>query len=138
MEESSEFASADPRAVEAWFRERVRLRVTVADYSIEGIRLVGGRVAQAHEHRASYVLYEKGHTPLSVFMVPAQVRESDLGGARVSFRGHDYVTLERKGYRTVSWSDGQALFGLVSMLDYEALLECADRLRAERARDARL
>lgn len=138
MEESSEFASADPRAVEAWFRERARLRVPVADYSMEGMRLVGARVAQANEHRASYVLYEKGHTPLSVFMVPAQVRESDLHGARVSFRGHDYVTLERKGYRTVSWSDGQAIFGLVSMLDYGALLECADTLRAERARDARL
>ena len=138
LEESSEFASADPLAVEAWFRERARLRVTVADYSMEGIRLVGARVAQAHEDRASHVLYEKGHTPLSVFMLPARVREGDLGGARVSFRGHDYVTLERKGYRTVSWSDGQALFGPVSMLDYEALLECADRLRAERARDARL
>jgi len=138
LEESSEFASTDPLAVEAWFRERARLRVTVADYSMEGMRLVGARVAQAHEHRASYVLYQKGHTPLSVFMVPARVRESDLHGARVSFRGHDYVTLERKGYRTVSWTDGQAIFGLVSMLDYGALLKCADRLRAERARDARL
>jgi mycothiol system anti-sigma-R factor len=138
MEGSSEFASADPRAVEAWFRERAKLRVTVADYSVEGIRLVGARVAQAHEHRASYVLYEKGHTPLSVFMVPARVHDSDLRGTRISFRGHDYVTLERKGYRTVSWSDGQAIFGLVSMLDYGALLECADTLRAERARDARL
>jgi anti-sigma factor RsiW len=124
--------------VEAWFRERAKLRVTVADYSMEGIRLVGARVAQAHEHLASYVLYEKGHTPLSVFMVPARVRESDLHGARVSFRGHDYVTLERKGYRTVSWSDGEAIFGLVSMLDYGGLLKCADTLRAERARDARL
>ncbi len=138
LEESSEFASADPLAVEAWFRERARLRVTVADYSMEGMRLVGARVAQAHEHRASYVLYQKGHTPLSVFMVQARVRESDLHGARVGFRGRDYVTLERKGYRTVSWTDGQAIFGLVSMLDYGALLKCADSLRAERARDARL
>ncbi len=138
MEKSSEFASADPRAVEAWFRERARLRVTVADYSMEGIRLVGARVAQAHEHRASYVLYEKGYTPLSVFMVPAPVRDGDLRGARVGFRGNNYLTLERKGYRTVSWRDGQVIFSLVSMLDYGALLECADRLRAERARDARL
>ena len=41
-------------------------------------------------------------------------------------------------HRTVSWSDGQVLFGLVSMLDYEALLECADRLRIERANQTRL
>jgi hypothetical protein len=38
----------------------------------------------------------------------------------------------------VAWSDGRAVFGLVSMLDYEALLQCADRLRAERANQARL
>jgi mycothiol system anti-sigma-R factor len=138
MEEPGEFTSADPRAVEAWFRERAGLRVTVADYSMEGIRLVGARVAQAHEHRAPYVVYQKGHTPLSVFMVPAPVLDGDLRGARVSFRGHDYVTLDRKGYRTVSWTDGQAIFGLVSMLDYGALLECADTLRVERARDAQL
>jgi hypothetical protein len=48
------------------------------------------------------------------------------------------MTLERKGYRTVSWSDGQAVFGLVSMLDYDFLLECADKPRAERARESRL
>jgi hypothetical protein len=29
--------------------------------------------------------------------------------------------------------EGRTLFGLVSALDEEALLECADRLRAERA-----
>jgi hypothetical protein len=56
----------------------------------------------------------------------------------VSFRGHDYVADERKGYRTVAWQDGQTLFGLVSALDYEALLECADRLRIERASQTQL
>jgi hypothetical protein len=48
------------------------------------------------------------------------------------------VTRERKSLRTVSWRDGQAVFSLVSMLDYDALLECADRLRAELARERRL
>lgn len=138
IERPAEFASTDRLEVEEWFRQRAELRVTVPDYSPSGIRLVGARIAVANERRAAYVLYEKGHTLLSVFMVPASGRGADLTGTRVSYRGHDYLTREWKGYRTVSWSDGRAVFGLVSMLDYEALFECADRLRVERANQARL
>ncbi len=133
IEQPAEFASQDPRAVEAWFRQRAGLRVTVSDYSPSGIRLVGGRLAEADDRKAAYVLYEKGHTLMSVFMVPASARGADLGGTRVAYRGHDYLTLERKGYNTVSWTDGQTVFGLVSTLGYDALLECADKLRLDRA-----
>ena len=133
IEQPAEFASRDPGAVEAWLRERGGLRTTVADYSMSGIRLVGARIADAQEQKAAYVLYEKGHTLLSVFMVPMAGRAVALEGPRRSYRGHDYVTLERKGYRTVSWTEGRLVFGLVSMLDYEGLLECADKLRTERA-----
>ncbi len=133
IEQPAEFASQDPRAVEGWFRERTGLYVTVSDYSPSGIRLVGARIAEASERKAAYVLYEKGHTLLSVFMVPASAGDADLKGQQVSYRGHRYITLERKGYRTVSWTDGHTVFGLVSMLDYGALFECADKLRADRA-----
>jgi anti-sigma factor RsiW len=133
IEQPAEFASADPRAVEVWFRQRAGLRVTVSDYSPSGIRLVGGRLAEVEDRKAAYVLYEKGHTLMSVFMVPTTAAHVALKGTRVSYRGHDYLTLERKGYNTVAWTDGQAIFGLVSMLGYDALLECADRLRLDRA-----
>ncbi len=138
IEQPAEFVSSDYLAVEAWLRQRAALRVTVSDYSPSGIRLVGARLADAGERKAAYILYEKGHTLLSVFTVPASARGAELRGTQVSYRGHEYVTLERKGYRTVSWTDGQAVFGLVSMLDYETLLECADRLRDDRARETRL
>ena len=133
IEQPAEFASEDPHAVEVWFRQRAGLRVTVSDYSPSGIRLVGGRLAEADDRKAAYVLYEKGHTLMSVFMVPASAPDVALKGTRVSYRGHDYLTLERKGYNTVAWTDGKAVFGLVSMLGYDALLECADRLRLDRA-----
>ena len=132
IEQPAEFASGDPRAVEAWFRERAGLRVTVSDYSPSGIRLVGARVAEAGDRKTAYVLYEKGHTLMSVFMVPASAPEVALTGTRVSYRDHDYLRLQRKGYNTVAWTDGKAVFGLVSMLSYDALLECADRLRLDR------
>jgi anti-sigma factor RsiW len=138
VEQPAEFSSPDPAAVEQWFRKRAAMRVIVSDYSPSGIRLVGARLADAAEQKAAHVLYEKGHTLLSVFVVPVSGTGIDLRGTRTSYRGQEYATLERKGYRTVSWADGQTLIGLVSMLDYPALLECADRLRTDRARNASL
>ncbi len=138
IERPAELASADPAEIETWFRQRTGLQVTVPDYSPSGIRLVGARLAEAREQKAAYLLYEKGRTLLSVFMLPIPESDAALPGTRVSYRGRAYITYEQKGYRTVSWSDGHVVFGLVSMLDYEALLECADRLRVERANRTRL
>jgi anti-sigma factor RsiW len=136
LERPAELASSDPAEIAQWFQARASLRVIVPDYSSAGIRLVGGRIAQAEERKAAYLLYEKGHALLSVFMLRADGTQPS--GRRVAYRGAEYVAAERKGYRTVAWTDGQTLFGLVSSLDYDALLECADRLRMERARQTRL
>jgi anti-sigma factor (TIGR02949 family) len=138
IEGPAEFTSSEPGVVAAWLRDRVGLRVPVPDYSHAGIRLVGARISEADEQKLAYLLYEKGHTLMSVFMLPDSAQAQTLGGKTVSYRGHEYVTRERKSLRTVSWRDGQAVFSLVSMLDYDALLECADRLRAELARERRL
>jgi mycothiol system anti-sigma-R factor len=138
IERPAELASSDRGEVAEWFMTRAGMRVTVPDYSPAGIRLVGARLADAHERRAAYLLYEKGRTLLSVFIVPGPAAERGLPGQRVAYRGQDYVAYERKGFRTVSWADERTLFGLVSTLDYEALLECADRLRQERANQTRI
>lgn len=138
IERPAEFTSADRRKVAEWFRERAALRATVPDLSGAGIRLVGGRIGQIRERRAAFVLYEKGRTLLSIFMVPTLGGGAALPGTPVSYRSHQYVTQEQKGYRTVAWTEGDTLFGLVSLLDYQALLECADALRFERARESRV
>ena len=132
LERPAELASSDPAEIVQWFRDRASLRVIVPDYSQAGIRLVGARIADADERKAAYLLYEKGHTLLSVFMLASD--RAAPAGRVMAYRGHEYVTTERKGYRTVAWTEGRTLFGLVSLLDSEALLECADRLRVERAR----
>jgi anti-sigma factor (TIGR02949 family) len=138
LDRPAELASGDRDEVAAWFRQRAALRVIVPDYSASGIRLVGARLADADERRAAHLLYEKGRALISVFMVPVSGRGVRLAGARLSYRGEEYVTFERKGYRAVAWSDGHTLFQLVSTLDAEALLECADRLRFEHAQLTRL
>lgn len=138
IERPAELATNDRAEVAAWFVSRAGMRVTVPDYSPSGIRLVGARLADAHERKAAYLLYEKGRTLLSVFIVPVSAADTDVPGRVVSYRGHDYRAYEQKGYRTVSWAEGQVLYGLVSMLEYESLVECADRLRMERMNQTRL
>jgi anti-sigma factor (TIGR02949 family) len=132
LERPAEFASTSGLEIEQWFKQHAGLRVTVPDYAPAGIRLVGARIAEANQQKAAYVLYEKGHVLLSIFMVPASERAASVTGTRVAYRGSHYVTAEVRGYRTVSWTDGQVVFSLVSALDYDGLLECADRLRVER------
>lgn len=134
LERPAELASGDPREVADWLRQRAGMQVPVPDYSPSGIHLIGARLAEAQEHRAAYLLYEKGRTLLSVFMLSVRDADGALRGSRVSYRGQDYRTEERKGYHTVTWADGRAVFGLVSSLDYDALLECADRLRTDTTR----
>lgn len=138
LHQPAELVSDDREAVASWFFDRAGLRIAVPDYTPSGIRLVGARLGDAREQRMAYLLYEKGHTLLSVFMLPAPAAGSDLRGRRVAYRGHDYLVQERQGQRAVAWADAHAVYGLVSSLDYEALLECADRLRAERAEQIRL
>jgi anti-sigma factor (TIGR02949 family) len=138
VERPAELTSTSAVEIREWFRARAGLRVTVPDYTPAGIHLVGARLAESHERKAAYLLYQKGTTLLSVFIVPATPRDAGITGTRVSFRGSEYLTSDWKGYRTVSWTDEQAVYGLMSMLDYEALLECADRLRVERATETRL
>jgi len=138
LEGPAEFSSTERPAVAAWFRQRTGLRVPVPDLSRAGIQLVGARIAEADQRRVAYLLYEKGHVLMSIFMVPEVGRRAPLAGRSMGFGGHEYLARERQGLRTVSWRDGQTLFSLVSTLDYDDLLECAEQLRAERGREARL
>ena len=118
-------ASSDRAEVEAWFRQRAGLRVTVPDYSPAGIRLIGGRLADAHERQAAYLLYEKGRNLISLFAFPGQGLALTSGGwARVG-DGRFYVA-KVNGAEVVVWTQGPLAYALVSSLDREALLECAD------------
>jgi anti-sigma factor RsiW len=134
IEDPAELVSADRGEVAAWFRERVGMQITVPDYSAAGIHLVGARISEVGARTAAYVLYRKGQVLMSVFTVAGPDGPRSLGGTATTYRGQPYSQQEYKGYRTVSWVEGDAVFGLVSMLDYTALLECADSLRTERAR----
>jgi anti-sigma factor RsiW len=137
IEAPVEFASANGADVRDWFRRRLGVRVTVPDYAPAGIRLLGGRIADAGGHKTAYLLYEKGHTLMSVFMVTGE-RLAPAGTATTTYQGFAYHTADMAGQHGVFWADGQRVFGVVSSLDVESVLECADRLRAARSEEQRL
>ncbi len=87
------------------------------------------RLVSPDDLRVAYVLYEKGHTLLSVFLVSGARREAQLTG--LSYLGRDYVVAERTGHRLVAWTEGSAILGLISTLDEKAMLECGAHLRAD-------
>jgi anti-sigma factor RsiW len=78
----AEFASSSRRDVAAWFRERVGLDIPVPGYSAAGIHLLGGRITGAEERTAVYLLYEKGHVLMSVFMASGSGRSARSTAAR--------------------------------------------------------
>ena len=137
IEAPVEFASANGADVRDWFRQRLGVRVTVPDYAPAGIRLLGGRIADTGGHKTAYLLYEKGHTLMSVFMVTGG-QLTPAGTASTTYRGFEYHTADVAGQHGVFWAVGQRVFGVVSSLDAESLLECADRLRAARGEEQRL
>jgi len=137
IEAPVEFASSNGPEVRDWFRERLGVRVTVPDYSPAGIRLLGGRIADTDGHKTAYLLYEKGHTLMSVFMVTGE-RLTPAGTDATTYRGFAYHTADVAGQHGVFWAEDQKVFAVISSLDYESLLECADRLRGARGEQERL
>jgi anti-sigma factor RsiW len=132
IERPVELASSDRHEIEAWFQQRAGLRIAVPDFSPAGIHLLGARLAEARERKAAYLLYEKGRILLSVFIVPVSGHDVDISEFAGTSPGQPYTTQELKGFRTVWWREGGAVFALVSALDSKTLLECAERLRLER------
>lgn len=134
IEGAVEFASVDRVAVEGWVSRRAGLRITVPDYSAAGLRLLGARIVAAGDREAAHLLYEKGHTLLSVFIVPVGDRPLALGGRPMRYRGREYLAGEHRDHRAVSWRASRFVFVLVSALDYDVILECAEQLQAEHER----
>lgn len=133
LDRPAELTLHEPTEIAEWFRQKAGLRVVVPDYSAAGVRLVGARLADAHERGAAYLLYAKGHVLMSVFMVPRPEVGAALGGTQVAYRGHAYRRYEQQGYHTVFWTDGAASTGS-SRCWTTRRCSNAHRLRPERTR----
>lgn len=134
LDSPAEIGSASQEAVAGWFEGKVRFDVAVPDFSPSGIRLVGGRLADLSDRQVAYLLYEKGRNQISLFAFPSRGLAFPRGeGAR----GGDkrFYVAKVDGAEVVVWTQGPLAYALVSSLDRESLLECADTVwRLVRAR----
>lgn len=125
LDAPAEIVSASHEAVSGWFKGKVRFDVAVPDFSPSGIRLVGGRLAELSDREVAYLLYEKGRNLISLFAFPSLGLALPSGGwARVG-DGRFYVA-NVNGAEVVVWTQGALTYALVSSLDRDSLLECAD------------
>jgi len=99
--------------------------VAVPDFRPSGIHLIGGRLSALPDRQVAYLLYEKGRTLISLFAF--QSRGLSLP-ARGWVRGDDgqFHITQAKGVDVVIWTQGDLAYALVSSLDRESLLQCAD------------
>jgi mycothiol system anti-sigma-R factor len=125
LEAPAEVVSASQETVSGWFRGRVRFDVVVPDFSPSGIHLLGGRLSDLSDRPVAYLLYEKGRSLVSLFAFPSRgLSLPARGWVRVG-EAWFYMT-EAKGAEVVLWTQGELAYALVSSLDRQALLECAD------------
>lgn len=125
LDAPAEIASSSGPEVSVWFRGRVRFDVAVPDFTRSGIRLVGGRFSDLSDRQVAYLLYEKGRTLISLFAFSSRgLTLPARGWVRVG-EARFYVT-EVKGVEVVLWTQADLAYALVSSLDRESLLECAD------------
>lgn len=125
LDAPAEIVSASQEAVAGWFRGKVRFDVAVPDFTPSGIRLVGGRLADLSDRQVAYLLYEKGRNLISLFAFPS--RGLALPRGEGASGGDERFHVARvNGAEVVVWTQGPVAYALVSSLDREALLECAD------------
>ena len=125
MDTPAELATPDRQMVAGWFKERVRFAVPVPDFTPSGIRLVGGRISEYSGDQVAYLLYEKGRSLVSLFVFPNRGLDlPESGWERIGQRR--YFFAEFKGQQVVVWTQGETAFALVSQLNRDALLECAE------------
>jgi anti-sigma factor RsiW len=119
-----EIVSASQEAVSGWFKGKLRFDVAVPDFSPSGIRLVGGRLAALSDRQVAYIVYEKGRSLISLFAFSSRglaLPSQGTGGSDPRF----YVA-NVDGAEVVVWTQGEMSYALVSSLDRDSLLECAD------------
>lgn len=125
LDAPAEIVSASQEAVAGWFKGKVRFDVAVPDFSPSGIRLVGGRLADLSDRQVAYLLYEKGRNLVSLFAFPSRGLALPSGEGASGGDARFYVA-KVNGAEVVIWTQGPLAYALVSSLDREALLECAD------------
>lgn len=124
LETPAELVSHSRAEVAGWLRRQLSFSAPVPDFSQAGLWLVGARLATNRDHPMAHVLYEKGRTLLSLYVLPGSEVSLPRRG-RMVLEGREVVIREAAGHQVVLGRSGRFVFAVVSTLDREAVLECA-------------
>ena len=105
----TDIASADAKAVQAWFSGKLAYTPPVPDLSSQGYTLVGGRLDSVKGEPAAALTYQHGDDQVTVFVCPALHGDKGLD------------TDSDDGYQVVYWTKGPFSFWIVSKQDLDHL-----------------
>jgi anti-sigma factor (TIGR02949 family) len=110
--------SSDRHTVKPWFEGHADVSPTVADFSAQGFKLVGGRADYLDHQRTAVVVYQHGAHIINVFTwhaAPGSIPKSTT----------------RDGYRVLCWKDGDLGYCAVSDTGWDELSALTRLLRAQ-------
>ncbi|MFQ5989491.1 MAG: zf-HC2 domain-containing protein [Candidatus Methylomirabilales bacterium] len=116
--------TADPHQVRKWLAAKVGFEVDPPMGRPADLRFMGGDVTYFLERRVACLLYGKGHTLVSLFVLPDQGVEVPRTGFRRVDGLEIYVT-SREGYGVALWKKGDLLYTLVTELPPDELVGVA-------------
>lgn len=107
-----QFSSANPAAIELWFRDKTEFRVHVP--TLTDADLIGSRLCFLKQHKAALIFYRKQGQAVSLFEFSqsgvslSALDRTVLDGSPIwhkSFNGYSLVAFESRGVVTVLVSD---------------------------------
>ena len=109
-------ASTDKHTVKPWFAGHADVSPVVADFELQGYRLIGGRVDYLEHQRSAVVVYQHGAHVINVF----------------SWAGHQRALpadVTRSGYHLTFWKAGDLEYCAVSDAGWDELVGLVRLLR---------
>jgi anti-sigma factor RsiW len=114
--------STDQHTVRPWFAGRTDVSPVVADFTSQGYRLLGGRVAELGHRRAPVTVYQHGRHIINVFSWA-------IGAAGVP------QDATRNGYHLAFWKSGNVGYCAVSDAGWSELAALTKLLQDQAARE---
>ena len=104
--------SSDQHTVKPWFAGRLDVAPPVPDLTMQGFRLLGGRLDYVGDRKVGVLVYQRRQHVINVFV-----------WADTSTRDEGPRVASRKGFNICSWHGKGLVFWAVSDLNAEELLE---------------
>lgn len=113
-----------------FLRAHLGFPVHVPELREPHVRLVGVRLARMHNHEAAHVMFDHRGARISMlaFPRPARFRPPEGFSTRV-ITGREVTVGQHRGYNLATFSEGDVMYTLVSVLDQDQLLSLVSGFR---------